>query len=265
MQIWISGDPECKFSDVLLNCQSLFINLLTQECSPAVCRVRLWRHPTNSALLTMGWERQCASFLSDLAFALFLSVCLEMSLWSKKNSSPIPNVISLCLFYISSLPSLQAKAAKCADRAFVLLRRSGILLCEYHYICSIWIGEILCVISTTFCPGSSMHWQGFLTEPPKILCWIVNQLLSWLASTFSVFKTLARTREGLSCQFKTVSLRQNKLKHLPYCSISIMRFNVLYFPTYNKYIGIYWYFMLILIYFMLKHELFCCFKSNTCL
>lgn len=109
MQIWISGDPECKFSDVLLNCQSLFINLLTQECSPAVCRVRLWRHPTNSALLTMGWDSRCASFLSDLAFALFLSVCLEMSLRSKKIAVPFLTWFLYACFISVPCPACKQK------------------------------------------------------------------------------------------------------------------------------------------------------------
>ena len=78
-------------------------------------------------------------FVSAPALALFLNVCLEVNMLKNKNS--IPKDIFLCWLYISFLLHLQVQVIKWIDVAFIKLWRSGVLLCEYHFIYSIWIGK----------------------------------------------------------------------------------------------------------------------------
>lgn len=77
-------------------------------------------------------------FLSAPALALFLNVCLEVNMLKVR----IPLLkIFFCFLYISFLLHLQVQVIKWIDVAFIKLWRSAVLLCEYHFIYSIWIGK----------------------------------------------------------------------------------------------------------------------------
>lgn len=102
--------------------------------------MRLLRPNTNDAILVSGWNNLLTSLL-----CVCPSTCpvLECMPWSKyvKSKNSIAKDIFLCFLYISFLLHLQVQVIKWIDVAFIKLWRYGVLLCEYHFIYSIWIGK----------------------------------------------------------------------------------------------------------------------------